>query len=91
MSAMKAAILHGPRDLRVERVGDPRPEPGEVTVLGGSFESGSDTVPLVLFPVPAASREIILRTLREHRLPGLSALKAPVSLVFAPLFWQESA
>jgi DNA-binding transcriptional LysR family regulator len=34
----------------------------------GVFESGSDTVPLVLFPLPAASREIILRTLREHRL-----------------------
>src|SRR5262245_47073848 len=29
---MKAARLHGPRDLRVERVGDPRPEPGEVVV-----------------------------------------------------------
>ena len=34
----------------------------------GVFEPGSDTVPLVLFPVPGASREIILRTLREHRL-----------------------
>jgi len=29
---MKAARLHGPRDLRVERVRDPRPEPGEVVV-----------------------------------------------------------
>src|SRR5499425_674968 len=29
---MKAARLHGPRDLRVERVSDPRPEPGEVVV-----------------------------------------------------------
>jgi 2-desacetyl-2-hydroxyethyl bacteriochlorophyllide A dehydrogenase len=29
---MKAAILHGPRDLRVERLPDPRPEPGEVVV-----------------------------------------------------------
>src|SRR5437016_5379034 len=29
---MKAAILHGPRDLRVESMRDPRPEPGEVVV-----------------------------------------------------------
>jgi 2-desacetyl-2-hydroxyethyl bacteriochlorophyllide A dehydrogenase len=29
---MKAAILHGPRDLRVESLRDPRPEPGEVIV-----------------------------------------------------------
>jgi 2-desacetyl-2-hydroxyethyl bacteriochlorophyllide A dehydrogenase len=29
---MKAAILHGPRDLRVESVREPRPEPGEALV-----------------------------------------------------------
>jgi len=29
---MKAAILHGPRDLRVEGARDPRPAPGEVVV-----------------------------------------------------------
>ncbi|PYN90424.1 MAG: alcohol dehydrogenase [Candidatus Rokuibacteriota bacterium] len=29
---MKAAILHGPRDLRVESMRDPRPGPGEVLV-----------------------------------------------------------
>src|SRR2546427_3065190 len=29
---MKAAILHGPRDLRVETAREPRPEPGEVVV-----------------------------------------------------------
>lgn len=34
----------------------------------GVFEAGDDVVPLVLFPAPAASREIILRTLRENNL-----------------------
>lgn len=34
----------------------------------GVYEAGADTVPLVLFPAPAASREIILRTLREHKV-----------------------
>src|SRR2546428_10380463 len=29
---MKAAILHGPRDLRVETAREPRPEPGGVVV-----------------------------------------------------------
>jgi DNA-binding transcriptional LysR family regulator len=34
----------------------------------GLFESSDDVVPLVLFPAPAPSREIILRTLRENDL-----------------------
>jgi DNA-binding transcriptional LysR family regulator len=34
----------------------------------GVFEAGNDIVPLVLFPSPSVSREIILRTLREHGL-----------------------
>ena len=29
---MKAAILHAPRDLRVEAAREPRPEPGDVVV-----------------------------------------------------------
>src|SRR4030095_13571103 len=32
--AMPAAVLHGPRDLRVEYVPDPVPGPGEVVVRG---------------------------------------------------------
>jgi DNA-binding transcriptional LysR family regulator len=32
------------------------------------IEAGNDIVPLVLFPSPSISREIILRTLREHGL-----------------------
>jgi DNA-binding transcriptional LysR family regulator len=34
----------------------------------GVIEPGNDIVPLVLFPSPSISREIILRTLREHGL-----------------------
>jgi DNA-binding transcriptional LysR family regulator len=34
----------------------------------GVFEAGNNIVPLVLFPSPSISREIILRTLREHGL-----------------------
>jgi DNA-binding transcriptional LysR family regulator len=34
----------------------------------GVIEAGNDIVPLVLFPSPSISREIILRTLREHGL-----------------------
>ena len=34
----------------------------------GVFEAGNDIVPLVLFPSPGASREIVLSTLREHGL-----------------------
>jgi DNA-binding transcriptional LysR family regulator len=34
----------------------------------GVFEAGNDIVPLVLFPPSSISREIILRTLREHGL-----------------------
>jgi DNA-binding transcriptional LysR family regulator len=32
------------------------------------FQDGNDVVPLVLYPEPAASREIILRTLRENNI-----------------------
>src|ERR1700758_4021142 len=34
----------------------------------GVIEAGSEIVPLALFPSPSISREIILRTLREHGL-----------------------
>jgi DNA-binding transcriptional LysR family regulator len=34
----------------------------------GVVEAGTEIVPLVLYPAPAASREIILRTLRENKL-----------------------
>jgi 2-desacetyl-2-hydroxyethyl bacteriochlorophyllide A dehydrogenase len=62
---MKAAILHGPRDLRVERLRDPRPEPGEVVVrMTAAGLCGTD------YEIWSGARAVAYPRIMGHELVG---------------------
>jgi len=62
---MKAAILHGPRDLRVERLGDPRPERGEVVVrMTAAGLCGTD------YEIWSGARPVAYPRIMGHELVG---------------------
>ena len=62
---MKAAILHGPRDLRVERLADPRPEPGEVVVrMTAAGLCGTD------YEIYSGARPVEYPRIMGHELVG---------------------
>ena len=62
---MKAAILHGPRDLRVERLRDPRPEPGEVVVrMTAAGLCGTD------YEIWSGARPVAYPRIMGHELVG---------------------
>jgi 2-desacetyl-2-hydroxyethyl bacteriochlorophyllide A dehydrogenase len=69
---MKAAILHGPRDLRVERVGDLRPEPGEVIVrVTAAGLCGTD------YEIWSGARPVAYPRIMGHELVGRVEAAAP--------------
>jgi 2-desacetyl-2-hydroxyethyl bacteriochlorophyllide A dehydrogenase len=62
---MKAAILHGPRDLRVESLRDPRPEPGEVVVrMTAAGLCGTD------YEIWSGARPVAYPRIMGHELVG---------------------
>lgn len=62
---MKAAILHGPRDLRVERLRDPQPEPGEVVVrMTAAGLCGTD------YEIWSGARPVAYPRIMGHELVG---------------------
>jgi 2-desacetyl-2-hydroxyethyl bacteriochlorophyllide A dehydrogenase len=62
---MKAAILHGPRDLRVESLLDPRPEPGEVVVrMTAAGLCGTD------YEIWSGARPVAYPRIMGHELVG---------------------
>jgi 2-desacetyl-2-hydroxyethyl bacteriochlorophyllide A dehydrogenase len=62
---MKAAILHGPRDLRVEGLRDPRPEPGEVVVrMTAAGLCGTD------YEIWSGARPVAYPRIMGHELVG---------------------
>jgi 2-desacetyl-2-hydroxyethyl bacteriochlorophyllide A dehydrogenase len=62
---MKAAILHGPRDLRVERLRDLRPEPGEVVVrMTAAGLCGTD------YEIWSGARPVAYPRIMGHELVG---------------------
>jgi 2-desacetyl-2-hydroxyethyl bacteriochlorophyllide A dehydrogenase len=62
---MKAAILHGPRDLRVEGTGEPRPEPGEVVVrISAAGLCGTD------YEIWSGARPVAYPRVMGHELVG---------------------
>lgn len=62
---MKAAILHGPRDLRVETTGEPRPEPGEVVVrISAAGLCGTD------YEIWSGARPVAYPRVMGHELVG---------------------
>jgi 2-desacetyl-2-hydroxyethyl bacteriochlorophyllide A dehydrogenase len=62
---MKAAILHGPRDLRVETLRDPRPEPGEVVVrMTAAGLCGTD------YEIWSGARPVAYPRIMGHELVG---------------------
>jgi 2-desacetyl-2-hydroxyethyl bacteriochlorophyllide A dehydrogenase len=62
---MKAAILHGPRDLRVESRRDPRPEPGEVVVrMTAAGLCGTD------YEIWSGARPVAYPRIMGHELVG---------------------
>jgi 2-desacetyl-2-hydroxyethyl bacteriochlorophyllide A dehydrogenase len=62
---MKAAILHGPRDLRVESTRDPRPEPGEVVVrMSAAGLCGTD------YEIWSGARPVAYPRIMGHELVG---------------------
>ena len=62
---MKAAILHGPRDLRVEGTGEPRPEPGEVVVrISAADLCGTD------YEIWSGARPVAYPRVMGHELVG---------------------
>jgi 2-desacetyl-2-hydroxyethyl bacteriochlorophyllide A dehydrogenase len=62
---MKAAMLHGPRDLRVERTRDPRPEPGEVVVrIDAAGLCGTD------YEIWSGARPVAYPRVMGHELVG---------------------
>ena len=62
---MKAAILHGPRDLRVETTREPRPEPGEVVVrISAAGLCGTD------YEIWSGARPVAYPRVMGHELVG---------------------
>jgi L-iditol 2-dehydrogenase len=62
---MKAARLHGPRDLRVESVRDPRPEPGQVIVrMTAAGLCGTD------YEIYSGARPVEYPRIMGHELVG---------------------
>jgi 2-desacetyl-2-hydroxyethyl bacteriochlorophyllide A dehydrogenase len=62
---MKAAILHGPRDLRVERRPDPEPQPGEVLVrMTAAGLCGTD------YEIWSGARPVAYPRIMGHELVG---------------------
>ena len=74
---MKAAILHGPRDLRVERLRDPRPEPGEVVVrMTAAGLCGTD------YEIWSGARPVAYPRIMGHELVGrVEAIASDVTRV----------
>src|SRR5207249_10041896 len=74
---MKAAILHGPRDLRVESMRDPRPEPGEVVVrMVAAGLCGTD------YEIWSGARTVAYPRVMGHELVGrVEAAAADVTRV----------
>src|SRR5439155_1635427 len=71
---MKAAILHGPRDLRVESMRDPRPEPGEVVVrMVAAGLCGTD------YEIWSGARTVAYPRVMGHELVG--RVEAPAAAV----------
>lgn len=69
---MKAAILHGPRDLRVESLRDPRPEPGEVIVrMTAAGLCGTD------YEIWSGARPVAYPRIMGHELVGRVEAAAP--------------
>jgi 2-desacetyl-2-hydroxyethyl bacteriochlorophyllide A dehydrogenase len=62
---MKAAILHGPRDLRVETLREPRPEPGEALVrIVAAGLCGTD------YEIWSGARRVAYPRVMGHELVG---------------------
>jgi 2-desacetyl-2-hydroxyethyl bacteriochlorophyllide A dehydrogenase len=74
---MKAAMLHGPRDLRVERLRDPRPEPGEVVVrMTAAGLCGTD------YEIWSGARPVAYPRIMGHELVGrVEAIASDVTRV----------
>jgi L-iditol 2-dehydrogenase len=69
---MKAARLHGPRDLRVESVRDPRPEPGQVIVrMTAAGLCGTD------YEIYSGARAVEYPRIMGHELVGRVEAAAP--------------
>jgi 2-desacetyl-2-hydroxyethyl bacteriochlorophyllide A dehydrogenase len=69
---MKAAMLHGPRDLRIERVRDPRPEAGEVIVrMSAAGLCGTD------HEIWSGARPVAYPRIMGHELVGRVESAAP--------------
>jgi len=69
---MKAAILHGPRDLRVESLREPRPEPGEVLVrIVAAGLCGTD------YEIWSGARRVAYPRVMGHELVGRVEAVAP--------------
>src|SRR5262249_34403112 len=69
---MKAARLHGPRDLRVESVRDPRPEPGQVIVrMTAAGLCGTD------YEIYSGARPVEYPRIMGHELVGRVEAAAP--------------
>ena len=62
---MKAARLHGPRDLRLESVREPRPEPGEAIVrITAAGLCGTD------YEIWSGARPVAYPRVMGHELVG---------------------
>jgi 2-desacetyl-2-hydroxyethyl bacteriochlorophyllide A dehydrogenase len=74
---MKAAILHGPRDLRVESVREPRPGPGEAIVrVAAAGLCGTD------YEIWSGARPVAYPRVMGHELVGrVEAIGADVTRV----------
>jgi len=69
---MKAARLHGPRDLRVESVRDPHPEPGQVIVrMTAAGLCGTD------YEIYSGARPVEYPRIMGHELVGRVEAAAP--------------
>ncbi|HEY7538536.1 MAG TPA: alcohol dehydrogenase catalytic domain-containing protein [Methylomirabilota bacterium] len=76
---MKAAILHGPRDLRVERLRDPEPERGEVLVrMTAAGLCGTD------YEIWSGARPVAYPRIMGHELVGRVEAAAPDVTRVAP-------
>jgi 2-desacetyl-2-hydroxyethyl bacteriochlorophyllide A dehydrogenase len=76
---MKAARLHGPRDLRVESVRDPQPEPGQVIVrMTAAGLCGTD------YEIYSGARPVEYPRIMGHELVGRVEAAAPDVTRVAP-------